>query len=303
MEFKKLNPTDEVELGIYEKAMEFIFSDDDIQNIAISGAYGAGKSSILESYKKKLEKEGDNKKFLHISLAHFENKEKDNTKYAKLEGKILNQLLHQIRAEKIPLTNFKIKKSADSSEINKMTTGIISLLIIFLYFLLYKQWEIMVGEFRDISLKFTLTPWFKTIMIMAALGIVTYFVRYTIRIQVDKRVFKKLSFQGTEIELFNEENDSYFDKYLNEVIYLFENSGADVIVFEDMDRFNDVMIFERLREINQLINIGRREAGKTPLRFFYVLRDDIFTTKDRTNFLYIMRILMKQSLVAISCLQ
>lgn len=120
MEFKKLNPTDEVELGIYEKAMEFIFSDDDIQNVAISGAYGAGKSSILESYKKKLEKEGDNKKFLHISLAHFENKEKDNTKYAKLEGKILNQLLHQIRAEKIPLTNFKIKKSADSSEINNM---------------------------------------------------------------------------------------------------------------------------------------------------------------------------------------
>ena len=284
VEFKKLNPTDEVELGIYEKAMEFIFSDDDIQNVAISGAYGAGKSSILESYKKKLEKEGDNKKFLHISLAHFENKEKDNTKYAKLEGKILNQLLHQIRAEKIPLTNFKIKKSADSSEINKMTTGIISLLIIFLYFLFYKQWEIMVGEFRDISLKFTLTPWFKTIMIMAALGIVTYFVRYTIRIQVDKRVFKKLSFQGTEIELFNEENDSYFDKYLNEVIYLFENSGADVIVFEDMDRFNDVMIFERLREINQLINIGRREAGDTPLRFFYVLRDDIFTTKDRTKF-------------------
>ena len=102
VEFKKLNPTDEVELGIYEKAMEFIFSDDDIQNIAISGAYGAGKSSILESYKKKLEKEGDNKKFLHISLAHFENKEKDNTKYAKLEGKILNQLLHQIRAEKSP---------------------------------------------------------------------------------------------------------------------------------------------------------------------------------------------------------
>lgn len=88
--------------------------------------------------------------------------------------------------------------------------------------------------------------------------------------------------QGNEIEIFEESDESYFDKYLNEVLYLFENSDANVIVFEDMDRFNTIKIFERLREINTLINIHKK--GNNVLRFFYLLRDDVFVSKDRTKF-------------------
>ena len=78
-----------------------------------------------------------------------------------------------------------------------------------------------------------------------------------------------------------------FDKYLNEVLYLFEKVDADVIVFEDMDRFDASRIFERLREVNTLVNIHRKkESGDNTviLRFFYLLRDDIFVSKDRTKF-------------------
>src|SRR5699024_12429821 len=84
-----------------------------------------------------------------------------------------------------------------------------------------------------------------------------------------------LNFSGNEIEIFEENDDSYFDKYLNEVLYLFENSGADVIIFEDMDRYNVHQIFDKLREINILINNKRMKEKKVPLRFFYLLRDDI----------------------------
>ena len=52
--------------------------------------------------------------------------------------------------------------------------------------------------------------------------------------QTNKNLFKKLNLQGTEIEIFENNDDSYFDKYLNEVLYLFENADANVIVFEDM---------------------------------------------------------------------
>ena len=41
------------ELNIYDHALDFIFKNDDVKNIAISGAYSAGKSSVLETYKKK----------------------------------------------------------------------------------------------------------------------------------------------------------------------------------------------------------------------------------------------------------
>lgn len=102
--------------------------------------------------------------------------------------------------------------------------------------------------------------------------------------QKNRNVFRKLNFQGNEIEIFEESDDSYFDKYLNEVLYLFENADADVIVFEDMDRFNANRIFERLREVNVLANIQLQKENKKVLRFFYLLRDDIFVSKDRTKF-------------------
>ncbi|EEE8582949.1 hypothetical protein CV241_004692, partial [Salmonella enterica subsp. enterica serovar Javiana] len=92
--------------------------------------------------------------------------------------------------------------------------------------------------------------------------------------------------QGNEIEIFEESEESYFDRYLNEVLYLFENVNADAIIFEDMDRFNSNHIFERLHEVNRLVNIQRTLAGhkKSTLRFIYLLRDDIFISKDRTKF-------------------
>ena len=94
--FQKLTPFNDADISVYEEAIDFIFENEDITNVAISGAYSAGKSSVIGSYKKKHK----NLKFLHISLAHFEsqdeNKKEDNVKESVLEGKILNQLIHQI---------------------------------------------------------------------------------------------------------------------------------------------------------------------------------------------------------------
>ncbi|WP_339308580.1 hypothetical protein [Paenibacillus sp. FSL R5-0519] len=72
--------------------------------MAITGAYSAGKSSVIETYKK----ERSNHKFLHISLAHFEktnvvkdgNEDGNTIKDSELEGKKINQLIHQIPSEK-----------------------------------------------------------------------------------------------------------------------------------------------------------------------------------------------------------
>ena len=75
-----------------------------------------------------------------------------------------------------------------------------------------------------------------------------------------------MKIQGNEIEIFHEEKDaSFFDKYLNEVLYLFDNSDADVVVFEDMDRFNANLIFEKLKEINTLINNKKVLNNKNPM--------------------------------------
>ena len=97
-------------LDVYEEAIDYVFNNPDVKNIAISGAYSAGKSSVLASYKKR----HDDLRFLHISLAHFKSPDQEDEtdiKESVLEGKILNQLIHQIPSDKIPQTNFRVKKS------------------------------------------------------------------------------------------------------------------------------------------------------------------------------------------------
>ena len=62
--FERLTPIDNMDLNVYEEAIDYVFSNSDVKNVAISGAYSAGKSSVLASYKKK---HGE-LRFLHIFL-------------------------------------------------------------------------------------------------------------------------------------------------------------------------------------------------------------------------------------------
>ena len=46
--FEKLTPNKDIDLNTYEEALNFMFEDDEIKNIAITGSYSAGKSSVIE---------------------------------------------------------------------------------------------------------------------------------------------------------------------------------------------------------------------------------------------------------------
>lgn len=304
--FQKLTPVRDVDLNIYEDAINFIFNNDDVKNVAISGAYGAGKSSVLESYKLKYKK----KRFLHISLAHFrapnENdevkKDNENVEFEKteskakntpplemlLEGKIINQLMHQIPAENIPQTNFKIKKKVGIKNMILSTSCLVLFLIVTLHISMFKSWSNYVDslsfEWLKKCLAFTTHDSSRFFSGLVCTALLFIFILFMVKMQKHKNVLRKISLQGTEIEIFEKQAESYFDKYLNEVLYLFENSDADVIVFEDLDRFNASLIFERLREVNNLVNLRMENNDKQPLRFFYLIRDDIFISKDRTKF-------------------
>lgn len=286
-QFERLTPIDNMDLDVYEEAIDYVFDNSDIKNVAISGAYSAGKSSVLASYKKK----HSNLHFLHISLAHFKSPDQEDeteVKESVLEGKILNQLIHQIPSEKIPQTNFRVKKKVSAKSIIKLTIGVVLFFIVAIYFACFEIWKSYVNTLPD--------NWFKSILALSThqyalmvdgllmVALLSFLVYGLISMQKNKNVFHKLNLKGNEIEIFEESDDSYFDKYLNEVLYLFENVDADVIVFEDMDRFNANIIFERLREVNTLANIQLQKENKKVLRFFYLLRDDIFVSKDRTKF-------------------
>ncbi|MFF2755334.1 hypothetical protein ACFVR1_16470 [Psychrobacillus sp. NPDC058041] len=285
--FQKLTPINNSDLNIYEDALNFVFANDDLKNIAISGPYSSGKSSLIETYKS----EYTDKKFLHISLAHFESPEStDIPTYDEvvLEGKILNQLIHQIDPNKIPKTNFKVKQNVSDKGTIKSTLFISLFLILIAYIVFFNSWSNYVSSMeiewvKNILMWTTVSELLLVSGILCSIifGITIYSIITT---QKNKNIFKRLNLQGNEIEIFQETNESYFDKYLNEVLYIFENSDVDVIIFEDIDRYNVNQIFEKLREINTLINNKKSKDEKTPIRFIYLLRDDIFISKDRTKF-------------------
>lgn len=305
--FEKLTPDKDADISVYEEAIEFVFDNSDVTNIAISGAYGAGKSSVIESYEKK----HDDKNFLHISLAHFEpterNESEDSVKETTLEGKILNQLIHQIPVDRIPQTNFRVKKDVGRRNIIIITILLYVLLGSITFISMSNKIQNWVDALCDGRLKSLLaiftndfTVFFAAIALVGSAFICIY---NAVKVQKNKNLFHKVTVQGNTIEIFENKDESYFDKYLNEVLYLFEQVEADVIVFEDMDRFNSNVIFERLREVNNLVNVHkynkfknkkrhklinkifrRKEKQYKPLRFFYLLRDDVFVTKDRTKF-------------------
>lgn len=306
LKFHKLTPKGNVDLDVYNDAIDFAMRNSDLRNVAISGAYGSGKSSVLESYKNRHHE----KKFIHISLSHFAcgveetlnddipleeyedscNKKKAQSReiqLATLEGKILNQLIHQIPEEKIPQTRFKVKHNLSKQSIVSSAVMWIAAVICIVYFLMLDNLREF-GNTIDVNWVKRLFNWATnsngmllfgaTLTVLIAVGI--YFL---VRAQKNKSLIRKLNLQGNEIEIFEDSEESYFDKYLNEVMYLFRNSGADVIVFEDLDRYNMGLIFERLREVNTLVN-AQVEPGQKPLKFFYLLRDDIFVSKDRVKF-------------------
>ena len=68
--FRALTSNKDVEIKpVTLKALEFaIDKNSEVTNVAITGNYGAGKSSVVESFEEKRK----NKKFIHISLGQYD---------------------------------------------------------------------------------------------------------------------------------------------------------------------------------------------------------------------------------------
>ncbi len=253
-EFKKLTPLNDIKIDkSYVAAMKFALEEDDIKNVAIAGNYGSGKSSFIETYKE------INKKFkpIHISLAHFsamddgkekidvsEEQSQSSSQVNLIEGKVINQLLHQIDSKKIPLTVFKSKKNPGGWEHISLSLAILGILLPILFLLNYNSIVELAKKLFSIQPSNTLWPWVTIIIIAIMIAIVIIDVYKMSKLQLERHFIKNISIQSQnisgDIELFQDVNCSYFDKYLDDVLYLFDNCGSNVIIFEDIDRLKQI---------------------------------------------------------------
>lgn len=273
--FVSLAPTDEAdETGVYGEAIRFAINDSKVKNIALTGPYGSGKSSIIQSFLKKRQP-----KYLHISLAAFVPDEgatsKDVTRQ-EIERSILQQMLYGADANRLPLSRFKRIQSPGPLSILK------SLYMIFgaacLWFLFRYRESIFDGTF------FTpLAPSNWENLGLFAFGFVfVWTVLHHFYVASYGVSLKSISLKNVEMRPNAEDQESILNRHLDEIIYFFQTTNYDLVVVEDLDRFNDPEIFTTLREINSLVN---ENAGvKRTIKFLYALRDDMFLSTERTKF-------------------
>src|SRR5690625_1148885 len=135
--FVDLAPTDEADKdGIYTEALLFATNQKDVTNIALTGPYGSGKSSIIRSFLKRYPRP-----VLNISLAAFVPEDDSRAEVGskkvsrqEIERSILQQMLYGADANKLPLSRFKRIQSPGFLSIFKslyITLGILSLWYLF----------------------------------------------------------------------------------------------------------------------------------------------------------------------------
>ena len=290
--FRALTSNKDVEIKpVTERAFEFaIDKNSEVTNVAITGNYGAGKSSIVESFERKC----TDKTFLHISLGQYDEtigSEKnglDKRQINTIEGKIINQLLHQIDPNKIRKSIFKTLDAESHINPLNITLYLSLTMLLSLYLFNISSWNGLIQNFSWLS--WTTKPIISLLVLVILFVLIIYGIYFLLKLQKDFGFIKKLSLKAekieTDIEIFSNDNSkvSYFDRYLDDVLYLFKQSGANVIVFEDIERFNDSRIFEKLKELNIVINRNRKANNKPKLVFFYLVKDDLFESQERTKF-------------------
>lgn len=274
---------------IYKDVLNNVTQDKLIKNVGVTGGYGTGKSSIIHSYFNELE----SKTSIYISLAHFDslagntippqddkaiNSQIDNI----LEMKIVNQLVNQIEPDKIPKANFLTKKNIKNRKIILYSLSTFCL-ILYLKFLLPVITEKITYSIKNFLPKLELVDYILIFISVITMISLYYLLSNTIKKIIYKGNWSKLTINTMGINVNMENRDfstvSYFDNFLSDVIYIFDESEAEFVIFEDLDRFNDHSIFEKLREINLMVNQRRNSAKRKKLMFFYVISDEVFSEK------------------------
>jgi len=273
--FVDLAPIDEADkAGVYSEAILFATNNAKVSNIALTGPYGSGKSSIIQSFLKKYRRPA-----LHISLAAFvPEADTGDGKVSRqeIERSILQQMLYGADANKLPLSRFKRIQSPGVWSIFKSLY--IMLGILALWYVFHLREDIISGTFF-----FPLSPsnWLNLgILVLASTFLwVTLHHFYVASFGLS---LKSISLKDVEIKPAYDDQASILNRHLDEIVYFFQSTAYDLVIIEDLDRFNNPEIFVTLREINSLVN---ENAGvKRTIKFLYALRDDMFVNTDRTKF-------------------
>ena len=294
---------DEKHHGLYVEKLEQAVRNPKVRNIALTGGYGTGKSSVIQGLIERIKsseedaetnKSHDIQRLIEkirpsknpkkirpiiislptIQVVNESAPENDRTDW--IQREIVKQLLYRSDPRKMRGSQYRRIMHVTVAQ-RATVCFIVAAILTFTFWSLAKpdwHWHWSQGG--------SLWGYWQPAMVQTILWGLTFYIDW---IWGNKPALKGLQLGPAKLEL--EKNDSsYFDKYLNEIIYYFEVSGTNLVIFEDLDRFDDPYIFDALHELNELINISLgqerfTEQKNPPVKFLYTTRDSIFEHKTK----------------------
>ncbi|PQJ32380.1 hypothetical protein BST92_10785 [Nonlabens arenilitoris] len=298
--FNSLSPvSDVIQHKQYCDALNWALQNrkkEDIKNIALTGTYGSGKSSILKTLQET--NEDNSLHFLNISLASFKDepylneegeqiKLLDNAKIAArkdqlrlIELSILQQIFYHEEQKNIPDSRFKKVRSFTNQNLKKASFLVLLFIGCVVYLLYLPKIQDSIGidylkSYRWVNIIF------KVLSLLTIIFLSYYLVKRLIQF-FQKFTVNKLNFNSLEIEVSEKVDKSILNHHIDEILYFFEASDYNVVIVEDLDRFKQTEIFTKLREVNLLIN-NSKPINKHVV-FIYAVRDEMFQGSERTKF-------------------
>ena len=240
-----------------------------VRSIALSGGYGVGKSSILEEVKRR-----NKKRVVSISLATLgvtssEPPTGDNANTIsttnRIQKEIVKQILYSENPNKMPGSQYqRIAKASHWRNIR--IAAIISVVLTTTFYLM--GWTVSLGNLFSLQLE----PLILSGVLLAVVWALSLWVLYEShnRLHIDKLT------AGQTALVLSKGVSTYFDEYLDEIVYFFETADKrDIVIFEDIDRFDDPGIFENLRSLNEILN-GAKQLNGRNICFIYAVKDSVF---------------------------
>lgn len=283
---RSLGPAYDEDLhGRHARALIKVLVDQSVnapRNIALAGHYGSGKSSVILGVQAGL----DEKKISWVNLS-LSSLGVDSTKRARvqedgsvapltnlIQKEIVKQLLYRKAPKDMPGSRyFRIDSFNVASALQWSVAASISFIAIaVLLGLVSRVKEVAPTSFADGP---EWGPWLAVGILGAFVGVLCFLV---LRGLQNRLKVESVSAGGAAVSLSAKEN-SYFDEYLDEIVYFFQQTKTQIAIFEDLDRFKDPHIFETLRELNTVLNHSEQVRSR-PVKFVYAVRDSIFEQLD-----------------------
>lgn len=248
--------------GIYVRHLEEAVLDKRNRNIALTGRYGAGKSSVLDDFQKKHDKDT-----VRISINTLGPDKDDEDLTNRIQKELVKQLVYRLTPGKIRRSRFARPKPVTKGRAFLHALFISVVGLSFLWVLGVRSGPGWPDAAADLP-GYLVRAGMLFILVLASL--------WAARWIIGDRIVSEVTTAGTKIAL-GEGPTTYFDSFLDEIVAFFDTVRPKFVIFEDLDRFEDPQIFDSLRELNTLINASANwQASDEPLRFIYAIKDSLF---------------------------